>query len=115
MPCLSDYMQPSDKERLLQRTAQLLLYVRRQTGVEPENWVLKDSEDRYLETDRSVIELCRTLRNMAPEILHLLINKHHDRDSLDLFEWWRAHQIADDRRKEIGYMRSPEYGARDHQ
>jgi len=95
MPCRSDYMEPTTREKELQRSAQLLLYVLRRLGIPPLPWVARQADSVYASDERSVIELCATLRAMDPATREALIYNPHERDARDLATWWEEHQAAD--------------------
>ena len=95
MPCNSDYMAPSTKERELQRTAKLLVYLQRQLGQEPEAWLLHEANNIYSSNDQSVIKLCDALRQMSPTQMDSIVYNGHNKTARDLADWWEEHQAAD--------------------
>lgn len=100
MPCNSDHMAPTERERARKHAATLLIFVRNETGTPVEPWVLEDSNGAYPLDDRSYVELCRTLREMEPSDRDLLLYKDaHNRMRRDLATWWEEH-LEDDRRRE---------------
>lgn len=58
MPCNSDYMKPDAREKQLQLTAKLLVYVYEKTGAKPEDWILREAENVYAQDERLVPALC---------------------------------------------------------
>ena len=66
MPCRSDYMEPNQKERLLQETAQLLIYVRINTksGIVVDKNLRAAAADQYCRKDY-VAALCSAIRGLS--------------------------------------------------
>lgn len=101
MPCRSDYMEPNQKERLLQETAQLLIYVRMNTksGVKITNKLKNASQDIYCRQDY-VPELCAAIRAMTEEEQDRIIYDGRNPAARKLADWWDKHQEADRKRIE---------------
>lgn len=95
MPCKSDYMAPDDKERELQRTAKLLIYVQEQIGQAHEAWTLAAANNMYPNDDRVVIQLCNVLNELDSEQRERIVYNAHDKTARDLADWWEEHQNAD--------------------
>lgn len=99
MPCQSDYLEPTRRERELQRAARLLVYVRQQLGVAIPGHLLAAADSIYC-ADDFVPALCAALLSLAPERRDALIYNSRDRQARDLADWWEDHQEADRRRVE---------------
>jgi hypothetical protein len=99
MPCNSDYLAPSNRESELQRAATLLVYVQRQTGQEPEEWVVAEAKNLYASDARSVTELCAALKAMDPEQRDEIVYNARSKIARDLADWWEEHQTADSERE----------------
>ena len=99
MPCNFDYLEPSSREKELQRAAGLLVYLRKQTGKKPETWSVKESDNCYASDERSVTELCAALKAMDPKRRDTIVYNAHDKNARDLADWWEEHQAADAKRE----------------
>lgn len=101
MPCRSDYMEPNQKEQLLQETAQLLIYVRMntKTGVKVTEKLKRASQDIYCRQDY-VPELCAAIRAMTEEEQSRIIYDGRNPNARKLADWWDKHQEADRKRIE---------------
>ena len=104
MPCRSDYMEPNGKERLLQETAQLLVYVRMNTnsGVKVSNKLKSSARDIYCHQDY-VPELCDAIRSLTEEEQARIVYDGRNPDARRLADWWDKHQEADRKRLEEEY------------
>lgn len=104
MPCRSDYMEPNGKERLLQETAQLLVYVRMNTnsGVNVSNKLKSAARDIYCHQDY-VPELCDAIRSLTEEEQARIVYDGRNPDARRLADWWDKHQEADRKRLEEEY------------
>jgi hypothetical protein len=101
MPCRSDYMEPNQKERLLQETAQLLIYVLMNTnsGVKVSNKLKFASRDIYCQRDY-VAELCTAIRSLTEEEQARIVYDGRNPEARRLADWWDKHQEADRKRLE---------------
>lgn len=97
MPCRSDYMEPTHKERLLQETAILLGYVLEETGQPVPRPVHAASKDIYCKTDL-VPHLCTAIRNMDDETFKRVVYNPYNKESRQLADWWEKHEEADRKR-----------------
>lgn len=95
MPCNSDYLDPNQLERELQRTAKLIVYVHVLRNTLPPVWVVKQARERYADRDDLVPMLCELIKSMSPVERELIVYDAHDPESRDLANWWEAHQAAD--------------------
>lgn len=96
MPCVSDYMEPNGKERRLQQTAQLLMYVRYNTnsGIKVDNKLKRAAADIYCKVDY-VPELCAAIRALSPEEVERIVYDGRNPEARKLADWWEEHQAAD--------------------
>lgn len=95
MPCNSDYLNPNQREREMQRAAKLLVYVHQQTGKTPPAFAVKEAANIYARDERSVVDLCRFLRAMNDDDRERLVYNAKDKLARELADWWEAHQAAD--------------------
>ena len=95
MPCSSDYLEPSHREKELQRAAKLLVYLRKKLGQKPEAWAVKEADNCYASDERSVTELCAALKAMEPKQRDAIVYNARDKNARDLADWWEEHQAAD--------------------
>jgi hypothetical protein len=98
MPCNSDYMNPTEKERQLQETAKLYAYALRSVGLRVPRAVSKAAVNSYCGVD-FVVNLCDLIRNMNQVELERVVYNGHSRESRRLADWWEVHERADEARK----------------
>ena len=101
MPCQSDYLNPTERERELQRTAKLLIYVLKQQGekVEKGDLIHTAAKDMYCKVDL-VPNLCAAIRFMSDEEKERIMYNAHSSWSRDLANWWERHDMEDRKRVE---------------
>jgi 2-succinyl-5-enolpyruvyl-6-hydroxy-3-cyclohexene-1-carboxylate synthase len=89
-------MEPTGKERRLQETAQLLIYVRMntKTGVKVDGKLQRAANDIYCSKDY-VPELCDTLRSLSSEDFDRVVYNGREPMSRKLADWWEEHDEAD--------------------
>jgi hypothetical protein len=95
MPCNSDYLEPSRRERELQRAAKLIIYVSSRLNRKVESWVIKEAKDCYASDDRSVPLLCELLGRLTEKQKNMIVYDARNKQSRDLADWWEEHQEAD--------------------
>lgn len=101
MPCNSEYLEPTGRERELRRTAKLYVYVLVKIG-QPTLPKLLESVNNIYTSEDYVSELCATLRRLKlddPTRFNNLVYNAHDKDSRNLADWWEDHQEADRKRE----------------
>lgn len=98
MPCNSDYMGPSDRERALQKTAQLYAHALKGLGYPVPPEVSVASRDHYCSAD-FVPALCSLLKSLSEEDLDKVVYNARDRTSRELATWWEDHLAADKARE----------------
>lgn len=99
MPCRSDYMESNEYEQRLQETAQLLVFVKTELGLNISKRLLDASENIYCKADY-VPELCKTIRAMDETQLNQIVYNARRKQSRALADWWDEHQEADRIREE---------------
>lgn len=105
MPCNSDYMNQTDKERRLQETAQLCVYVAQEWMLEDEldDHIFDQAEEYYAKDVGQVEWLCETLRanrEADKEQFDSLVFDGSRKMSRRLADWWEEHLEADRQREE---------------
>lgn len=95
MPCNSDYLRPSEREREHQRAAKLLAYVCEFTGTETPEWLAKEARDLYAKDERTIPALCTLVTAMTDEVRERCVYNAHHPVSRDLADWWERHLAAD--------------------
>lgn len=100
MPCNSDYMNPTEKEKQLQETAQLLLFVLKRLRQAPDKKLTAAANDMYCRTDY-VRQLCKVLTNLSEKDKKAIIYDAYNKTSRQLADWWERHQAADRKRKQV--------------
>jgi hypothetical protein len=97
MPCRSDYLEPSWKEKQLQRTAKLYAFALDELQMPVPLQVTRDGDDIYCSRDY-VTALCKLIKSMTEEQVELIIYNARNKSSRDLADWWEDHQAADQER-----------------
>jgi hypothetical protein len=98
MPCNSEYLNPTHREKELQRTAKLLLYVYAKVGATPEPWISEQAKNIYASDSRLVPLLCAGLKKMSRIEKDKIIYNARDKNARDLADWYEAHEEADRQR-----------------
>lgn len=99
MPCRSDYMESNEYEQRLQETAQLLVFVKTELGLNISKRLSDASKNIYCKADY-VPELCKTIRAMDEKQLNHIVYNGRRVQSRALADWWDEHQEADREREE---------------
>lgn len=94
MPCNSDYLEPTHRERELQRAALLLVFVKNKLGISISDELLSSSTDQWCHNDY-IPELCSYIKNMTPNQLKTIVYNGRDAMSRALADWWEEHMTAD--------------------
>lgn len=103
MPCDSSYMEATYREKELQLTAKLLVFVRKSLGQDCPTWVKRAANSMYAEGagdgDKLVSLLCKEIHAMTSGQRDKIIYDSHDKMSRKLADWWEEHQEADRKRE----------------
>jgi hypothetical protein len=101
MPCNSDYMEPNYKEKALQQTAQLLIYVlnHKLVNTKPGPALESATKDIYCRQDY-VEKLCNVLSNFSDYELDQIVYDGRNATARKLADWWYKHKYADELRIE---------------
>lgn len=94
MGCNSDYLEPTHRERELQRAAKLLAFVLSKAGKPVPAAVSQAADHIYCKAD-FVPSLCELLTDMPEEERDRIVYDARDKVSRDLADWWEEHQKAD--------------------
>ena len=94
MPCNSEYMNPNAKEKALQETAKLLVFVLGELNEAVPQHVRAAAENPYCSVD-FVPMLCDRIRGMTCEQMTAIVYDGRNRMSRQLADWWEAHDQAD--------------------
>ena len=100
MPCDSSYMEPTSREKQLQETAQLLVYVRKALLMDVPFSLAEAANNCYGRVD-FVPQLCKAIRTMSPSQQEQIIYNARSRMARRLADWWEAHQEADRKREAL--------------
>lgn len=105
MPCNSDCMKPTTRERQRKEAAQLLLYVLESLDVSPvSSELIHSAKDVYGGSnkigDKWVVQLCDQIHAMTDEQVNKIVYNGRDPMSRRLADWWDEHQEQDRIRKE---------------
>lgn len=105
MPCNSEYLNPTAREREIKRAATLIVFALEGLGKKVPHDIKRRASDIYgadsirFRKDDSVINLlCKTVTNMSDADRERIVYNAHDKTSRDLAEWWETHQEADRKR-----------------
>jgi len=98
MPCNSDHLQPTSRERYNQRTARLYRYVLRVLGRLVPRVVDVAAENSYCREDYTQ-KLCGTLTKLPFKKRDAVLYSARDSCSRDLADWWEDHWKADVQRR----------------
>lgn len=105
MPCRSDYMEPNQRERLLQETAQLYGYLLVETNQRVPGPVADAANNLYCATD-FVSHLCAAIRSMDSDTLKRVVYNPYCKTSRRLADWWERHEEADRQRAELERLKA---------
>jgi hypothetical protein len=94
---MSDYLEPDKRERELQQTAKLLVYVYTQLGKPCNSKLRAAAANIYCKTDY-VATLCGVLTAFTPEQHNTITYNGRSAESRQLADWWDRHQEADRKR-----------------
>ncbi len=97
MPCNSEYLNPTGRERELQKAAGLLAYLLRELNQPVIGEITEAAEDIYCRVDY-IPSLCQTLTDLehdAPETFNQIVYNAKNRKARALADWWEEHQEAD--------------------
>lgn len=97
MPCTSNYPEPTERNRFLRHTAQLLIFVCAATRTPIPPALRVAAEDSYCMFD-GVDTLCAMLTTLREEdnaLFNALVYNAYRRESRELATWWEDHLKAD--------------------
>lgn len=94
MPCNSDHMEPTGKEKYLQRTAKLYAYAMGMLSRRIPDDVVADMNNIYCTKDHTAA-LCTFLRDLKRETFDSIVYNGRDRTSRQLADWYEEHIKAD--------------------
>lgn len=95
MPCRCDYMEPTTKERQLQKTNQLLVFALTAMDRPVTDDIKRAADNMYGGREESVVELCALIRSMSEDDLNRVVYDGRNPASRELANWWDLHQEAD--------------------
>jgi hypothetical protein len=95
MPCNSDYLEPSEREKYLQDTAKLLVQLLQIRGLPVTDWILNQADSIYASDGRLVPELCSQISAIPEEVKETIMYDGHSEFSRSLASWWHRHQQED--------------------
>lgn len=104
MPCRSEYMEPTKREKEARRVAELIDYVYYWMGKDPEIDIPRANQlhlDHSAKLDIWTDHLCSLCRNMTEEEKDSCIYNGRERDARRLADWWEEHESADKRRRKM--------------
>lgn len=109
MPCDSSYLEPTAREREVQRAAQLLLYIEQAVpSAQMPPWVHAIADDAHFylhgsheDHDRLIAYLCDWVKQLhAFGHAERVMYDGHNPQARDLADWWEKHQAADRAREQ---------------
>lgn len=100
MPCNSDHMAPTGKERAMQDSAIYQARVLKRLGRTVPAWLKREAKNIYAKDERNVTGLCAVLKEIGKEGREkLLYSDAHDAEMRDVAAWWEEHEKADKARE----------------
>lgn len=99
MPCNSDYMEPTTREKQLRETNLLLIYAYACLDKIAPREVHDAARSMYGGRPESVADLCELLSGMTEEQLNEHVYNGRDSTARRLANWWDLHQEADRQRE----------------
>ena len=100
MPCNSDYMEQNTKERQLQETAKILVYVIEAKGGVPSKEIQNASTEYYCNFNKGVSLLCKEIGEMTEEEMNTIVYDGRNPMARQTANWWELHVEADRLRDE---------------
>lgn len=103
MPCNTDYMKPTTRERQRKEAARLLLYVLESLDVSPvSSELIHSANDVYGGSNKIdwVAQLCDQIHAMTDDQVNKIVYNGRDPMSRRLADWWDEHQEQDRIRRE---------------
>ena len=90
MGCRSDYMEPTDREKYVQKTAQNLVYVLKSLKQDVPKNIVETSENIYAQDSEDLLtpKLCDLLKKMNKRHQNSIIFNGRSKESRQLAEWW---------------------------
>lgn len=100
MPCNSDYMKQDELELHIQKTAQLVKFVKTKLGliITKDESELDTSYPNRSKADFITERLCSLIKGMTPDDRERIVWNAKNRSSRLLADWWDEHQTADRKR-----------------
>jgi len=95
MPCNSDYLAPTSKERRLKQTSVNLRWLLGKLNSDVPEQVLIDSNDIYCRDHGQVEKLCDLIKSMTGNQVEAIIYNARDKQARAVADWWEEHQEAD--------------------
>jgi len=104
MPCRSDYLESTQREKESKRVATLLVYLFTELNQTAQiTKELSDAVDNYYGEESKLDEwtalLCSTLRNLSQKEEDAIVYNARDKKSRKLATWWENHQAWDKKRE----------------
>lgn len=117
MPCRSEYLEATARERESHEVAKHLVYLFEQTGDLHllEDNILEAADSVYGNThmvDMWTEKLCSILERLPEEVLDKYVYNGRDRRARRLADWWENHQWFDDKRVEKARKKEADFIAR---
>lgn len=101
MPCNTDHMEPTVKERQQQDAAKVLFYVKTALGRTVPGELRAAAEDVYgrgIHPDNVVRMLCECFRSMTDAEMNRIVYDGRNREARRAADWWEEHQAEDAKR-----------------
>lgn len=103
MPCRSDYLEPTDKEKASVEVCKHLAYVKSKLHMEVSPSLLQSGASPYgdlYKLDEHTAELCRLCRGLNKKQKDEIIYDGRNPKARRLADWWDEHQKFDLKRRD---------------
>lgn len=102
MPCVSDYLNPSQREVASRKFCQHVCYLLGALGKRVPEWASKGADEYYGAPERvneATVLLCETIRGLTAKQMNAIVYDGRSPQARALADFWDQHEAADKRRE----------------